>query len=75
MNFYDSVTMQSTHPVSVGTYLLHLEPLGTVTLCYLSTHLMKQDNDSVCPKTSQAIHQFKSFSFPFAHTLLASSLI
>lgn len=31
-----------THPVSVGTYLLHLEPLGTVALWNLSTHLKKK---------------------------------
>lgn len=33
---------KKTHSVSIGTYLLHLEPLGTVTLRNLSAHLKKK---------------------------------
>lgn len=31
-----------THSISIGTYLLHLEPLGAVTLRNLSAHLKKK---------------------------------
>lgn len=30
--FFELVSIKMTHPVSIGTYLLHLEPLGTVAL-------------------------------------------
>lgn len=37
-----SVGGKKTHSISIGTDLLHLEPLGAVTLRNLSAHLKKK---------------------------------
>lgn len=49
-----SWSTKMTHPVSVGTYLLHLEPLGTVTLRYLATHL--NQGESATGAASQCVN-------------------